>query len=211
MDNILEYENLIYKMISQYKSFDKEDLYQVAMIGLMKAKKNYKESENTKFSTYAYYYILGEINNYISASNPVKVSKDLLRLNKSLEKAKEVMRQSLRREPTTQELAIFLEEPLEKIQEATLATRQVESLDYAYLEENMDLYNSIGTEEIGMNDDILDLKNAISTLSKEEQQLIIARYFDDLTQQETSKTIGLRQEKVSIKEKKILEKLNTTL
>ena len=211
MDNILEYENLIYKMISQYKSFDKEDLYQVAMMGLMKAKKNYKESENTKFSTYAYYYILGEINNYISASNPVKVSKDLLRLNKSLEKAKEVMRQSLRREPTTQELAIFLEEPLEKIQEATLATRQVESLDYAYLEENMDLYNSIGTEEIGMNDDILDLKNAISTLSKEEQQLIIARYFDDLTQQETSKTLGMSQVQVSRKETKILEKLKTTL
>lgn len=32
-------KNLIYKMISQYKSFDKEDLYQVAMIGLMKAKR----------------------------------------------------------------------------------------------------------------------------------------------------------------------------
>ena len=85
MDNILEYENLIYKMISQYKSFDKEDLYQVAMMGLMKAQKNYKESENTKFSTYAYYYILGEINNYITASNPVKVSRDLLRLNRSNE------------------------------------------------------------------------------------------------------------------------------
>ena len=211
MDNILEYENLIYKMISQYKSFDKEDLYQVAMIGLMKAQKNYKESENTKFSTYAYYYILGEINNYITASNPVKVSRDLLRLNKSLEQAKEVMRQRLKREPTTEELSIFLEEPVEKIQEATLATRQVESLDYAYEEENMDLYNSIGTEEIGMNDEILDLKNAISSLPQEEQQLIIARYFNDLTQQETSETLGMSQVQVSRKETKILEKLKTTL
>lgn len=211
MDNILEYENLIYKMISQYKSFDKEDLYQVAMMGLMKAQKNYKESENTKFSTYAYYYILGEINNYITASNPVKVSRDLLRLNKSLEQAKEVMRQRLKREPTTEELSIFLEEPLEKIEEASLATRQVESLDYAYEEENMDLYNSIGTEEIGMNDEILDLKNAISSLPQEEQQLIIARYFNDLTQQETSKTLGMSQVQVSRKETKILEKLKTTL
>ena len=211
MDNILEYENLIYKMISQYKSFDKEDLYQVAMMGLMKAQKNYKESENTKFSTYAYYYILGEINNYITASNPVKVSRDLLRLNKSLEQAKEVMRQRLKREPTTEELSIFLEEPVEKIQEATLATRQVESLDYAYEEENMDLYNSIGTEEIGMNDEILDLKNAIYSLPQEEQQLIIARYFNDLTQQETSKTLGMSQVQVSRKETKILEKLKTTL
>lgn len=211
MDNILEYENLIYKMISQYKSFDKEDLYQVAMMGLMKAQKNYKESENTKFSTYAYYYILGEINNYITASNPVKVSRDLLRLNKSLEQAKEVMRQRLKREPTTEELSIFLEEPLEKIEEASLATRQVESLDYAYEEENMDLYNSIGTEEIGMNDEILDLKNAISSLPQEEQQLIIARYFNDLTQQETSETLGMSQVQISRKETKILEKLKTTL
>ena len=211
MDNILEYENLIYKMISQYKSFDKEDLYQVAMMGLMKAQKNYKESENTKFSTYAYYYILGEINNYITASNPVKVSRDLLRLNKSLEQAKEVMRQRLKREPTTEELSIFLEEPLEKIEEASLATRQVESLDYAYEEENMDLYNSIGTEEIGMNEEILDLKNAISSLPQEEQQLIIARYFNDLTQQETSETLGMSQVQVSRKETKILEKLKTTL
>lgn len=211
MDNILEYENLIYKMISQYKSFDKEDLYQVAMMGLMKAQKNYKESENTKFSTYAYYYILGEINNYITASNPVKVSRDLLRLNKSLEQAKDVMRQRLKREPTTEELSIFLEEPLEKIEEASLATRQVESLDYAYEEENMDLYNSIGTEEIGMNDEILDLKNAIYSLPQEEQQLIIARYFNDLTQQETSETLGMSQVQVSRKETKILEKLKTTL
>lgn len=211
MDNILEYENLIYKMISQYKSFDKEDLYQVAMMGLMKAQKNYKESENTKFSTYAYYYILGEINNYITASNPVKVSRDLLRLNKSLEQAKDVMRQRLKREPTTEELSIFLEEPLEKIEEASLATRQVESLDYAYEEENMDLYNSIGTEELGMNDEILDLKNAISSLPQEEQQLIIARYFNDLTQQETSETLGMSQVQVSRKETKILEKLKTTL
>lgn len=211
MDNILEYENLIYKMISQYKSFDKEDLYQVAMMGLMKAKKNYKQEANTKFSTYAYYYILGEINNYITASNPVKVSRDLLRLNKSLEQAKEVMRQRLKREPTTEELSIFLEEPVEKIQEATLATRQVESLDYAYDEDNIDLYNSIGTEEIGMNDDILDLKSAISTLSEEEQKLIVARYYNDMTQQETSKTLGMSQVQVSRKETKILEKLKTTL
>ena len=211
MENILEYENLIYKMISRYQSFDQEDLYQVAMIGLMNARKNYNPNENTKFSTYAYYYILGEINNYISANNPMKVSKDLLRLNKSIEHAKEVMNQRLKREPTTEELSVFLEVPIEKIEEAYLATRQVESLDYAYEEENMDLYNSIGTEELGMNDEILDLKNAISSLPQEEQQLIIARYFNDLTQQETSKTLGMSQVQVSRKETKILEKLKTTL
>lgn len=211
MENILEYENLIYKMIQPYKSFDKEDLYQVAMMGLMKAAKNYDTSENTKFSTYAYYYILGEINNYISSNNPVKVSKDLQRLNKSLQQATEVMRQRLQREPTMNELSAFLEVPIEKIEEAYLATRQVESLDYAYEEDKEDLYNIFGQEDLAMSGEFLDLKNAIGSLPIEEQKLIIARYYDGLTQQETSKTLGMSQVQVSRKESKILQKLKTTL
>ena len=211
MENILEYEDLIYKMIGRYHHFDKEDLYQVAMIGLMNAKKNYNPDENTKFSTYAYYYILGEINNYISSCNPVKIGKDLLRLNSSLNKAKEIMQQRLEREPTTEELSIFLEVPQEKIEEAELATRQVESLDYAYEEEQSTLYNSFGEQDQNMTEEVLDLRQAISSLPSEEQQLIIARYYEGLTQQETSRTLGMSQVQVSRKETKILQKLKTTL
>lgn len=210
MNNVLEYEDLIYKMISKYKNFDKEDLYQVAMIGLMNAKKNYKENEKTKFSTYAYYYILGEISTYIKANNPIKISQDLLRLKGSLAHAKEVMTQRLRREPTIEELSIFLEVTTEKLEEAMIATNSVESLDYAYDEES-DLYNTIGKEETQMTEDVLDLKEAIKNLPKEEQQLIIARYYQGLTQQETSKTLGMSQVQVSRKETKILQKLKTNL
>ncbi len=210
MNNVLEYEDLIYKMISKYKNFDKEDLYQVAMIGLMNAKKNYKENEKTKFSTYAYYYILGEISTYIKANNPIKISQDLLRLKGSLTHAKEVMTQRLRREPTIEELSIFLEVTTEKLEEAMIATNSVESLDYAYDEES-DLYNTIGKEETQMTEDVLDLKEAIKNLPKEEQQLIIARYYQGLTQQETSKTLGMSQVQVSRKETKILQKLKTNL
>lgn len=210
MDNVLEYEKLIYKMISKYKNFDQEDLYQVAMLGLMNAKRNYKPDENTKFSTYAYYYILGEINTYIKASNPVKISQDLLRLKGSLTHAKEVMTQRLRREPTIEELSVFLEVPMDKIEEAMIATSAVESLDYTYDDEN-DLYNSFGQQETQMTEDFLDLKNAVQNLPKEEQALIVARYYEGLTQQETSETLGMSQVQVSRKESKILQKLKTSL
>lgn len=210
MDNVLEYENLIYKMISKYKNFDQEDLYQVAMLGLMNAKRNYNPDENTKFSTYAYYYILGEINTYIKASNPVKISQDLLRLKGSLIHAKETMTQRLRREPTIEELSVFLEVPMDKIEEAMIATSAVESLDYTYDDEN-DLYNSFGQQETQMTEDFLDLKNAVQNLPKEEQALIVARYYEGLTQQETSETLGMSQVQVSRKESKILQKLKTSL
>lgn len=62
-----------------------------------------------------------------------------------------------------------------------------------------------------MTEDVLDLKEAIKNLPKEEQQLIIARYYQGLTQQETSKTLGMSQVQVSRKETKILQKLKTNL
>ena len=121
------------------------------------------------------------------------------------------MRQRLKREPTTLELSLFLDVEEEKIEEATIATAKLESLDFAYDEENATLYNNVGTKEMGMDETILDLKTAISNLSEEEQKLIIARYYHDMTQRETSQTLGMSQVQVSRKETKILEKLKTTL
>ncbi len=58
---------LIYMIIKKYfNNYDREDLYQVGVIGVIKAYNNYKKNKNTKFSTYAYKYIYGEIYNYIN-------------------------------------------------------------------------------------------------------------------------------------------------
>ena len=120
------------------------------------------------------------------------------------------MTQRLRREPTIEELSVFLEVPMDKIEEAMIATSAVESLDYTYDDEN-DLYNSFGQPETQMTEDFLDLKNAVQNLPKEEQALIVARYYEGLTQQETSETLGMSQVQVSRKESKILQKLKTSL
>ena len=59
MEKVLDYDGLIYSIINKYPSrFDKEDLYQVGMIGLIDAYKHYDKSHDTKFSTFAYYYIV---------------------------------------------------------------------------------------------------------------------------------------------------------
>ncbi|MBR2246594.1 MAG: sigma-70 family RNA polymerase sigma factor [Bacilli bacterium] len=209
MEDILEYENLVYSIINKYKNFDREDLYQVGMIGLIDAKRNYKEEVNTKFSTYAYFYILGKVKEYIRKSNPYKISKDIIKLNKSIEKATDIMSQRLGRNPTDLELSLFLEIDEEKIIETRQALQNIKSLDYN--EENIDLYNSIKVEDKNINSDILDLKEAINNLSKEEQNIIIDRYFNDLTQTEVSKELGMSQVQVSRKETKILQKLKATL
>ena len=212
MDDLLEYEGLVYGIINRYSSyFDKDDLYQVGMLGLVDAYRHYDGSLNTKFSTYAYYYILGEVRKFIKDSNLVKVSSDLIKLNSSVEKAKEAMSQSLGREPTLTELSLFLEIDEEKIEEARVASLDIRSLDYMVDDESNDLYNSIISTDNGMNCEILDLKIALDGLSDDEKNLIISRYFDDLTQNETSRELGISQVQVSRKEGKILEKLKCVL
>lgn len=212
MDDLLEYEGLVYSAIGRYiKYFDRDDLYQVGILGLIDAYNHYNSSKDTKFSTYAYYYISGAVKKYVRESNLVKISSDLIKINQSIERASTAMSQSLGREPTLTELSLFLEIDEEKIEEARVAALDIRSLDYTTDEETPEFYNSIVSTDNGMNPDILDLKFAISELKEEERSLITARYYADLTQSETSRKLGMSQAQVSRKEDKILEKLKTRL
>ena len=66
---IIQNELLIYSIINRYKDyFDIEDLYQTAVIGLINAYKNYKDDKQTKISSYAYFYMKGEVKKYIRES-----------------------------------------------------------------------------------------------------------------------------------------------
>ena len=84
MDSLLDYEGLVYSIIHKYPRSDQDDLYQVGMIGLVEAYKHYDKRYDTKFSTFAYYYIVGEVNKYIRESSSLKVSKTFIDLKKKI-------------------------------------------------------------------------------------------------------------------------------
>ena len=212
MNNILDYERLVYDIIKRYTNYyDKEDLYQAGMLGLAKAYTKYNNDFDTKFSTFAYFYIKGEVCTYIRENNGIKINKELLKLNKSLEKAKEVLSQRLQRIPTDKELSCFLEIDERLIEEAKAISIPVESLDNTQEESSNNLYNYIKTEDKNLNSDIIDLKVELNKLSNEEKSIIYDRYYKDLTQSEISDSLGMNQVQVSRKEKKILQKLKTRL
>lgn len=211
MEDLLEYERLVFSIISKYGNyFDREDLYQVGMIGLMDAYKHFDENVGVKFSSYAYYYILGEVTKFVRENRSVKVSKDMIKLNNSIERGRDIMRQKLGREPTDTEVSLFLEVDEEKISEVRCAIQEVRSLDFCY-DEDVSLYNSILSFDKETNESILDLRDEISKLSDEEKALIDARYYQEMTQSEASKCLGISQVQVSRKEGKILEKLRCRL
>lgn len=203
MEELLDYEGLIYSIINKYsKRFDKEDLFQVGMIGLMDAYKHYDSSFNTKFSSFAYYYILGEVKKYIRNSSSLKVSKSLIELKSRFLKAKEVMTQKMGREPSDVEISLYLDVPFELLQEALFATDEVESIE--------EEYNTLKSFD-DTSADVLDLKDELQKLPEEERKIIIARYYEEMTQQETSNLLGMSQVQVSRNENKILKKLRERL
>ncbi|MGN1001052.1 MAG: sigma-70 family RNA polymerase sigma factor [Bacilli bacterium] len=214
-DSILNYEKLVYSIVSKYSynKNDLEDLYQVGMIALQKALENYKEGYNSKFSTYAHFYIKGEILKYIRENRLIKINKDYMKLNNLINKTKEVLTQKNMKEPSLEEIASFLEISTEKVIEANMANEYVKSLDYELNDEGreLDLYDSVGYIETGYDDNIIDLKNELEKLDNNEKKLITLRYYEDKTQQETSRELGMSQVQVSRSETKILTKLRTKL
>ncbi len=212
VDLLVDNEKLVYSIINKFRGyFDMDDLYQVGMIGLINASKNFNKSEGVKFSTYAYTYVFGEVNKYIRENNNLKIGKDAIRLKKSIEKAKDIMRQKLFREPTTLEVSLFLDMPLEKVLEIETIKQETKSLDYIGEEDSNNLYNKVSFENKEIAPEILDLKTELENLDNDEKKLIYSRYYLDMTQQETSKEMGMSQVQVYRKEAKIFKKLKSRL
>ena len=216
MDNIMEYEKMVNSIASKYSSFSSfEDLHQQGMIGLIKALDNYKPNEKTKFSSYAYIWIKGEILEYIRCDRNIKISKELLSLSKEITIASEILRNRLNKEPSIKEIAFFLEKSESEIEDALLSRELVLSFDYNLNEndesKDVNLYDCIPYYEKMYNPDYLDLYNELEKLPEDERKLIKMRYFNDMTQSEVSKKLGTNQVNISRKEEKILTKLNKSL
>lgn len=211
MDVILQYESLVYAIIKKFSNYnDIDDLYQVGMMGLINAYKNFKPDYNVKFSTYAYIYIVGEIKKYIRENKGIKISTETLRLNTAINKANDILTQKLMRKPTILELSLFMEIDENQIEEVINLNQYTKSLDYL-LEDDICLYDFIKKEEKQYDETILDLKNEIRILSDRDKFLIMERYFNDMTQSDLSKKMGISQVQISREEKRILSELKAKL
>lgn len=80
LDKLVEHNlRLVLKVINRFKSsgYDPQDLFQIGVIGLIKAIKNFDLDRGVKFSTYAVSRIIGEIRLHIRDDGIIKVSRSL--------------------------------------------------------------------------------------------------------------------------------------
>lgn len=213
-DLIKQNEKLIYSIINEYNNYlDKEDLYQVGVIGIINAYKNYKKEKGVKFSSYAYMYILGEIKKYLRENRTIKINKDASSLLTKVKKAKNLLEQKLMRTPSSKELCEFLDIDELKLEMALSIQNNVQSLDKPIMNDdgNIDLYEVIPEKSKIDIEDLVALKDGFEKLDLEEKILLKHRYFNDRTQSEVASLLGMSQVKVSRNEKKVLSKLKNSI
>ena len=211
---IKENKGLICSIINKYtKYYEFDDLYQVSIIGIMKAYQNFNREKNVKFTTYAYPYILSEVIAFFNNSKLIRVSKDYQRLYKKILEARLFLTQKLMKEPNISELSSFLEIDEQVICDVMRYQDRIKSLDDVLLSEenNLTLLDKVIVDKNNISIDYFCLKEELNSLSKEEQELIWMRYFEDMTQSEIANYFGTNQVQISRNEQKVLKKLKNNL
>lgn len=208
---IEENKNLIYKIAHSYSGHANiDDLFQVGCIGVINAYKNYKDDYNTKFSTYAYNYILGEITNYLKNDKLLKMHGDNSKIYKLYEKTRDYLTSTKGYNPSLKEISEFMGISEYDLFNAINNNSEIMSIDQE-IKDNLYLHDVIGEDHSEDIDATIDLKNIINNLDVNDRELINYRYYQDFTQSETASLMGMTQVQVSRRETKILSKMKSEM
>ena len=203
---------LVEKIATHFRDrgYDREEIVQVGVIGLIKAVDKFDASYNTQFSTYAYPVIEGEIKRFLRDDGTIKVSRGLKEIAMKGRRAEEKLRKKLGRDVTISEISMECGIDAEDLAEAFSAVTPARSI-----------YESVydgGNNEISLMDTLSDedgeekminramVSEILSVLDARERKIIVLRYFEGKSQKEIAEIIGVSQVQVSRLEKKIIKK-----
>ena len=160
------------------------------------------------FSTYAVPMILGEIKRFLRDDGKIKISRQLKTEMKNLKVLQQEYYNKHGKSPKISYLAKEMgvsREHIMEILEAIDSMANIESLDNELIPEGMHGGHYVDEEQ--QNVELIDLKAAIKDLADRERQIIVLRYFKDMTQQQIAKVLGISQVQVSRIEKKVLGRM----
>ena len=193
------------------RGYDLEELYQIGCIGLLKACDRFESRYGVQFSTYAVPVILGEIKKLFRDGGTVKVSRSLKELGMRVQAAREHTMKLCGAEPTLQQLAEQLDEPIENVALAIQAAQPAMSLTPEGREDaehQLDIPVESPEEALA---DRISLEEVLRALPEQDRQLIQLRFYGNRTQSETAKVLHTTQVQISRRERKILVLLRRRL
>ena len=192
-----------------------DDLFQVGVIGLIKAIDNFDITLDVKFSTYAVPMIIGEVRRYLRDSGTIRISRSLRDLAYKAMQVRERIINETSAEPTVEAIAKELEVKKEDVVMALEAVSDPISLYEPVFSESGDTVYVM--DQVGdKNNDInwlneIALKDAIVNLGNREKKILNLRFFQGKTQVEVAEEIGISQAQVSRLEKGALNKIKSQI
>ena len=192
-----------------------DDLFQVGVIGLIKAIDNFDPKLDVRFSTYGVPMIIGEIRRYLRDNNAVRVSRSMRDTAYRAMQLKEQLTARNNREPSVEEIAKLMDVPKETVVLALEAVVEPVSLYEPVFSDGSDTVYVM--DQIGDKSDDrtwleeLALKDAISNLSDREKRILTLRFFRGKTQMEVASEIGISQAQVSRIEKSALDAIKENM
>lgn len=185
---IKKHQGLVYHIVNRFNvsPFDRDDLIQAGMLGLLEAIKKYNINYNTKFSTYAVPYILGSIKKEYNVQNSIISSAYYINLIKKVKKETGDL--------SIEELAKKYKTTKENV---VIAINFSNKMTYLK-DEEVEMIMDNNQERV-----IVDLTN----LDKEEQLIYHLRVNKQLTQKEIADRLNINQSTISRKLKIIMKKL----
>ncbi len=188
------------------------DIFQVGVVGLIKAIDNFDINQPVQFSTYAVPMIIGEIKRYLRDNSAFRVTRSLRDLAYQISQEKEKYISEHNEEPT-----------IDKICELVNADKEDVVLAIDSMITPMSIYDSVyndGGDQIYLLDqlkndkedveqliDSISIEQMLEKLNDKEKHIILRRYFNDKTQTELATELGVSQAQVSRIEKAALLKI----
>lgn len=214
---IQEHSPLVKSLIKRYKNknIEYDDLYQLGCVGFTRAINKFDEKFNVQFSTYAVPIILGEIKRELRDEGYIKVSRSVKHKAILIKKFIEDFLSKNTYSPQIEQIADYFEmdssEVVFILDSVKMPVSIYETLDDD--ENSQQLCDKISAQDNGEEEkmDKLLLTKLINSLSEKDKKIIILRYFQDRTQTEVAKELGVSQVQVSRMETKILEQLRANL
>ncbi len=186
-----------------------DDLFQVGMLGLIKATDNFDLKYGVRFSTYAVPMIEGEIRRFIREGTALKVGRSLRDIAYKALQAREILEKNATEEVSLTDVAAAINMPVDDVVESLDAIAEPMSLYSSFSEDGdcliVDKIGDYEAEEKLMNK--FALQHAIKALPQKEKDIVIMRYYEGLTQMEISAALDMSQAQVSRLEKTAIGRL----
>ena len=184
-------------------SVDFSDLSAIGTEELIKLARRYDENLNDSFWGYAKKRVYGAMLDYLRSLDIL--SRASRKLVKQIDYAVEEYRLTHDEEPTDEELAVMLEEDIEKIHEARIASN---------IYTVMPLHDQLQVGDEGAalaqieKDELVEvIKKVLSTYKEREQMIIQLYYFEELTLKEISNILNITESRISQIHKSVIQKI----